>query len=270
MFLGVIIFVSFDTFVQFIFDVDLLGNKVDYSHAWGRLSGPFGSEYIVGGYLFCFGFLGLAIFRYVYKINKAIEIIYISLLSITIFITGERNAVLSTMLFLFILFLINKNLRHTTILSILIIFMTCFFILKNSEILKHRYSFGSLPTMSEINMNENEIDIEKNNKNKKSIYEKIEKRIKIINDSHWFMHYRGGIEVFKKNIFFGSGFKSFRYECRKIKNKENISCPSHPHNMYIEFISDTGLIGLLTFLAAITYIIFYFFKKNYTIMDLSL
>ena len=137
----------------------------------------------MGGYLFCFGFLGLAIFRYVYKINKAIEIIYISLLSITIFITGERNAVLSTMLFLFILFLINKNLRHTTILSILIIFMTCFFILKNSEILKHRYSFGSLPTMSEINMNENEIDIEKNNKNKKSIYEKIEKRIKIINDS---------------------------------------------------------------------------------------
>ena len=49
------LFVSFDTFIQFIFDVDLLGNKVDYSHAWGRLSGPFGSEYIVGIYLFCFG-----------------------------------------------------------------------------------------------------------------------------------------------------------------------------------------------------------------------
>ena len=46
------------------------------------------------------------------------------------------------------------------------------------------------------------------------------------------MHYRGGIEVFKKNIFW-VGFKSFRYECRKIKNKKNISCPSHPHNMCI-------------------------------------
>ena len=55
---------------------------------WGDYQ-DFGSEYIVGGYLFCFGFFRLAIFRYVYKINKAIEIIYISLLSITIFLTGE-------------------------------------------------------------------------------------------------------------------------------------------------------------------------------------
>ena len=71
------------------------------------------------------------------------------------------------------------------------------------------------------------------------------------------MHYRIGIKYLKK-YFFGSGFKSFRYECRKIKKKENISCPSHPHNMYIEFISDTGLIGLLTFLAAITYYFLFF------------
>ena len=70
-----IIFVSFDTFVQFIFDVDLLGNKVDYSHAW-RLSGPFGSD-ILWVVIYFVWLLGLAIFRYVYKINKAIEIIYI-------------------------------------------------------------------------------------------------------------------------------------------------------------------------------------------------
>ena len=54
MFLGVIIFVSFDTFVQFILML-IYCNKVDYSHAWETIR-PFGSEYIVGGYLFCLAF----------------------------------------------------------------------------------------------------------------------------------------------------------------------------------------------------------------------
>ena len=49
------ILVSFDTIYQFIFDIDFFGNSVNYSHAYGRLSGPFGTEYIVGIYLFCFG-----------------------------------------------------------------------------------------------------------------------------------------------------------------------------------------------------------------------
>ena len=160
MFLGVIIFVSlilsYNLFLMLIYWVTKL---IILMHGGGY------QDLLAVNILWVFIYFvlafRLAIFRYVYKINKAIEIIYISFLSITIFITGERNAVLSTMLFLFILIIINKNLRHTTILSILIIFMTCFFILKNSEILKHRYSFGSLPTMSEINMNENEIDIKK-------------------------------------------------------------------------------------------------------------
>ena len=261
-FLSVIIFVSFDTLIQFIFDVDLLGNRVDYSHAWGRLSGPFGSEYIVGIYLFCFGFIGFAILRYFYKINKLIEVIYISSLFIIIFLTGERNAVLTTILFLSILFLINKKFRLTIILSTSIIIICCFFILKNSEILSKRYSFSYLPALIENNTNSSEIENKKNTKNKNLNYGFLEKEIKIINNSQWFSHYRGGIEIFKKNVFFGSGFKSFRYECRKIKNKKNITCPTHPHNMYIEFISDTGLIGLLIFLSLMIYIIFYFFKKK--------
>ena len=69
-------------------------------------------------------------------------------------------------------------------------------------------------------------------------------------NSQWFAHYRGGIEIFKKNKIIGSGFKTFRFECKNDK-KKNISCPSHPHNIYIELLSDTGSIGLIIFLILI-------------------
>tara|TARA_B100001057_G_scaffold501098_1_gene620509 strand:- start:10146 stop:11465 length:1320 start_codon:yes stop_codon:yes gene_type:complete len=258
MLISVVTFVSFDTFIQFLFKVDLFGNKVDFSHAWGRLSGPFGSEYIIGIYLFCFGFIGLAMLKYVYNVNKITEIIYISILCIIIFLTGERNAALTTLLFLFILFVVNKKIRITLILSTLIVIISCFLILKNSEILTKKYSFSSLPTSLEKNVEK--IDI----KNTKSIYENIKNQTQIINNSHWFMHYRGGIEIFKNNIFFGSGFKSFRFACNDIQNikEKKILCSTHPHNMYIEFISDTGALGFLIFLCFTIYMIYYFFKKK--------
>ena len=260
--LGTIIFVSFDSLVQFIYGIDLLGYKTDITIIYGRLSGPFGSEYIVGSYLFCFGFVGFACLKQFFNIGLFLQIIYVSLLSIMIFLTGERNAILCTILSIFILFLINKNLRSVIILSALIIILSCNLILKNSEVLSKRYSFKALPSLVDTKINKEKLEGKIINKLVKPKSDFLSNKIKIINNSIWFSHYRAGIRIFKKNIFIGSGFKSFRHECIKLKSDKKMSCASHPHNMYIELISDTGLVGFLSFACFVSYIIFIFFKNR--------
>ena len=47
----VILFLCFDTFIQYIFGNDILGNP---KSSIGRLSGPYNQEYIIGGVIFKF------------------------------------------------------------------------------------------------------------------------------------------------------------------------------------------------------------------------
>ena len=73
-------------------------------------------------------------------------------------------------------------------------------------------------------------------------------------------YYLTAYEIWKDNRFIGSGNKSFRYECVKydfIKSKnKDVRCSSHPHNIYLEVLSEFGLIGFVLFLL-LNLIIFY-------------
>tara|TARA_B100000029_G_C17586148_1_gene961173 strand:+ start:669 stop:1166 length:498 start_codon:yes stop_codon:yes gene_type:complete len=96
--------------------------------------------------------------------------------------------------------------------------------------------------------------------------------IKYFQDNHHKAHYLTAYEIFKNNKIFGSGTKTFRYVCgdkkyEKIKTKYvNNRCATHPHNIYLEILSETGIIGMLIFLIINFYILMYliisFFKKN--------
>ena len=62
-------------------------------------------------------------------------------------------------------------------------------------------------------------------------------------------HFLTGFEIFWDNKIFGSGLKTFREICSKEKyaNINSLSlkdrCNTHPHNIYIEFISELGVLG---------------------------
>ena len=63
-----------------------------------------------------------------------------------------------------------------------------------------------------------------------------------------------GIGTFKLNKYFGGGIKSFRFNCpgREIKNiNERTTCNMHPHNYYLEILTDLGIVGLLIFIALV-------------------
>jgi O-antigen ligase len=70
------------------------------------------------------------------------------------------------------------------------------------------------------------------------------------------------IEIFKKNFLFGSGVRSFRIECQKkeydmiISKSKDIRCSTHPHNFYLEILSETGILSFALFLALLAFTIY--------------
>ena len=260
-FLIINVFFAFDTIIQFFFDTDLFGNKVNYAHAYGRLSGPFGDEYIIGIYFFCFGYLTYAFYNTIYKVRNLHEIVFFLLINILIFLTGERNAFLTSMIFLFFLFLINKNHRKQIFISLILIFVSVFFIIQTSEVLGNKYAFVDIQTISD--RSEQKIVVEKKIVEDKKIENSLISKVSnVINNSHHLSHIRAGIKIFKNNTLLGSGFKTFRFACLEFIHKKNITCTSHPHNIYIEILSDTGIIGFFIFVFGIIYLIYNFFKKK--------
>ena len=50
------------------------------------------------------------------------------------------------------------------------------------------------------------------------------------------------------NKYIGGGVRSFRHNCWKrkiIKSNERGTCNMHPHNYYLEILTDIGLMGLI-------------------------
>ena len=76
------------------------------------------------------------------------------------------------------------------------------------------------------------------------------------------------------NKYIGGGIKNFRYYChvRKPTNEINSTfiCNMHPHNYYLEILTETGLLGLIIILV-IFFQIFYltFYKKYFLISKLK-
>ncbi len=228
MFFFAVLFVLVDSYIQFFFDKDLFGHKVTDNHG-RRLSGPFGDEYIVGSFILKTIFIT--------KYNKYFEnnynwLVYLFISFILVILASQRMPALMLSTSLIILFLIEGKINLKAKISIFLISLLCLFSIFNydSKIKKHY-----------IDRTFEQIGIYNNNKTRNFW------------DSHWGAHYLTAIEIYKDNLVFGSGLKTFRFECdKKEYNKINSlmadeRCSTHPHNIYFEVISETGTIGILFF-----------------------
>ena len=86
-------------------------------------------------------------------------------------------------------------------------------------------------------------------------------------------HYKefySGYQTWKASKFFGGGIKSFSPRCTKIV----INCANHPHNYYLEILSENGLIGMMLWGGIFVYIFYvsilkkFFIKSNINNNDL--
>ncbi len=224
----VALFVIVDSLIQFSFGKNIFGNE----YTLGRLTSIFGDEKIVGAFLAKIGFLILILPFMIIKNTKYLNIIIfttISILLITILLSGERMASLLfilgiTIYYFYKSFFNYKNSFYFVIIGIiiLVIFSSSDNVLKRFKEINHE-RFG------------------------------LTKELKI-NNSVWGAHFLAAYEIFKNYPILGVGPKNFRLEVCK-KKYENINstkatkrCSTHPHNIILEILSEHGIIGMILFL----------------------
>lgn len=257
-----VLFVSLDVIIQYSFGQNLFG----YEGVSRRMSGPFGDELIAGSYIarfslfLIFSFFIFKFFKNMTFKNKFFIFSIVSLvLSLGMILAGNRVPFL-IFLFIVLLSLIIMKKHRIYFFSFLIISLSCISILKNydEEILKHYGGFQTqiiyfLKPLAE----ENKIQFE--NKNKLTSDEKNYsfsfKGESYITKSVHAKEFYTGYKTWLQNKFFGGGLKSFRFNCPKVF----VNCNAHPHNYYLEILSDLGVIGLLIIIS------FFFFvlKESY-------
>ena len=73
-------------------------------------------------------------------------------------------------------------------------------------------------------------------------------------------------ETWLMNKYIGGGIKNFRYYCHERPNiKKNVKfvCNMHPHNYYLEILTETGLIGLSILIIVFGKILYSTLYKKY-------
>jgi O-antigen ligase len=94
-----------------------------------------------------------------------------------------------------------------------------------------------------------------------------------INETQYGAHYDTAIKIFYNYPLFGSGIKTYRNESSKDIYKSYNSFmdqkrwATHPHQVHLEFLSETGIFGYLAFLLFFLYTIgislkYYIASKN--------
>ena len=75
----------------------------------------------------------------------------------------------------------------------------------------------------------------------------------------YFKEFYSGVVTWRQNSVIGGGIDSFYNNCVKAIN----DCSSHPHNYYLEILSELGLIGFLIFLLIFGKVLFDTFYLKY-------
>ena len=280
-----VLFVSIDTIYQFLnytseegFGEDLLGFK---SNWYGRLTGPFGNELIPGSYVSKLGLLGFVFLISTKELeNKTVlQSIYLSLILLVCYISGERMAFATFALSLFILFIFLNGFRKSIFLSI--IFGALLILLVNYF---HPF-YNDFKVIESTQYHQGQI-IEKFYKcedNNTQICSKIInvqpnffEVIKNFSTSAYGEIYKLSYMMFIDNPITGIGINNFNYLCNNNELYKNVmvyyDCASHPHNIYIQWITEGGIIVLFCFILYLFFLTKFIVKnigeKKYKIISL--
>lgn len=241
-----LLIVAADGLFQFYSGANILGYPLP--SLAGRLSGFFKDELIIGSYIARLSpiLIGLYYYsKYLKYIRSNLDyylIIFIFFLLLVVICSGER---VSTFYFItsfcLLIFILDAKFINKIILTLTAItFLTLVII--NSEKIKERLIFNTLESTSLVNQD---------TLNYKKLY---------IYSIHHHGHILAAYKIFKENILFGSGVKMFRKICDKRYNVDEYSCTTHPHNLIMQFLSETGILGFLFYILSLFYVLFKLLK----------
>ena len=221
---------------------DFFGFKADKFNT-GRLTSIFKDELIVGSVLYNLFFTSLIFLIFfiekkihINKIFKKILIIFFILFYlIAVFLSGDRMPFIMTIIAFFLLIILKKNFRLLLGTAFIIFFVFLFYIIKKDIYFFERYKSFTNEVIGK------ELIIKNNNILRKTNFF----------DSQWGAHFLTGYEIFKNNLYFGVGLKQYKIECGNIiyenvdSNFRHARCSNHPHNIYLEMLSETGIFSTL-------------------------
>lgn len=231
MILIVLTLISIDALYQYFNYKNIFGW---HSYAEGkRVSSIFKDELILGAYISRYFILAIGLF-FLIGLNKNrlysyLILISVSLFGLTIYVSGERQALFHFLFFFMILIFLSKFKKSQVLFAILIFISFAFLFYTYTEPVKNRMH----QTFAEIKEN--------NFKPYTTVHEKI---------------YLSSLKMFKNNIFLGVGTNTFRNNCKKneyfIQNQS--ICYSHPHNYYIQILAENGLVGFVLLFCSYIYL----------------
>jgi len=238
-------FIFFIIVIDVIFEFFIGHNLIGYSsYMPGRIASFFGDELVIGAF-----FHGFVLFFISYLINeypkkKLFLTITILTLLYASFIIGERSNFIKILFSLIIYsFLVLKISNTKKITAIFFIFIIIASIINFNKDYKYRY-------YDQI----------------KNIYGKNAWNY-FLKNSQYGAHQLVAFQIFKDNLLFGVGIKNFMSESYNDKYKNdnpsnNLRVATHPHQLHMEFLSETGLFGYISFLIFIIGSIFLGIKEH--------
>lgn len=243
------LFVTFDIIYQLIVGKDIFGYAIINSR---KLSGPFGDELIAGGYLLRFSIFSLFLVPLFYKkIPDRFLYFIIPFLVCTfiagIILSGNRMPLIMYIFALFLIIIFQKQTR-----KYLIVFIATSLIVFS---ITYKFNF-------------------KVKNNFDNFYYQINKMFELIYTKDFYnekapdhlKEFASFYNTWKMNKYIGGGIKNFWYYCaveQTLRKKSLTVCNTHPHNYYLEIVTETGLLGLIIFLAILTQILLITFYKKY-------
>jgi len=250
--LFVIIFLIADSWWQYFFEYDFFGNE---KFSIDRLTGPFRRPY-VGMWISKLS-LFIPFLFLIEKFDKnSIYKFFILFLIIflTIFISGERMALILTFASIFIYalgFYLNKYISIKTIVLLLIFI---------SIALATFYFYDPIIF----------------NRSLLSLVDKIQNW----RNSDYGLVWESAYMVWMQHPFFGSGFHTYREACESLiiygtaDNPIGSGVCFHPHNITLELLSELGIFGFFFFYLMIIFIFVEFkstlLEKNYLLFSVYL
>ena len=282
----VVIVISLDIIFQYIFGYNTIGLK----NSGFYNSGFFGNELMAGGFILRLSFVAIFFTIFMFKNKNYYQYIFpafvTSIVGIAMLFSGNRMPlvffIFGLFLFIFLVLFLNLKIKKILFISILSLFLSFQIIaLTNNQHLSFlKQSFTSFIGAAKTMINVSGIQKWKKTsrvENKFSLgtkttfytakHESLHKRIFLAALDTW-----KNYSVFEK--IFGGGIKSFRANCWKLEKlpdfylgdalmpgKKNRICATHPHNYYLEILTEMGVLGIII-ASLIGFMLFVFFFKN--------
>ena len=252
-----VIFLFLDSIIQFLFNVDIFRNKEVHAN---RISSFFGDELIMGSYISRLLPVILGCSLLINLNNKYfLNLLILLLAGVLILLSGERLAAFYYIGIIFIYFILIK--KHFFIFISVILISVFLGISFKSSFVDRFYS----NTINQL-------------KESSSIF-----------SYRHTLHYLTAYEMFLDKKILGHGLKSFRYKCSENKyeniidlkkeiDKKNLikknkdyryviefknGCNTHPHNIFLENLSELGLLGVLFIFVKFLYVTLKLIKNFY-------